>query len=135
MVALEMAQRIFGMLPPALVRIDGTEATMEPLLLVITEEDAEHLAGGAVVVLAGLVAGQAARQGRSRYAVCEYGSQEVDRRVVTPVGDAACLDQSHVWSVVGSRTRLLAEGDPSIRVCSYPAVSRWVVCRGWVGIR
>lgn len=96
MVALEMAERIFGVFPPTLVRFDGTEATMEPLLLASTEEDAERLAGGAVVILTRLVPRQAARQGRSRYAVCEHGPQEVDRRVVTPVGDAARLDRSHV---------------------------------------
>ena len=95
MVALEMAQRVFRVLPPTLVRVDGTEAAMEPLLVVSTEEDAERLTAGAVVVLTRLVAGQAARQRRTRYAVREHGSQEVDHRLVAPVGDAACLDQSH----------------------------------------
>ena len=65
MVALEMPERILGMFPTSLISIDGTKATMEPLLLVSTKEYSEYLTGGTVVVLAGLVASHAAGQGRS----------------------------------------------------------------------
>jgi hypothetical protein len=125
MVTLEVAERIPCMFPSSFVSVDGTEATAEPPPLVNAKEDPEHLTGSAVVVLTGLVPRHATGQGPGRYVVCEYGWQEVDRRWVASVGDAACLHELHIWRIVGRRAGLLAEADPGVRVCSHSAVSCW----------
>jgi hypothetical protein len=62
-IALEMAERISGLLPSPFVSADGTQATTEPLVLVIAEKAPEHLARSAAVVLARLVPRHAASQG------------------------------------------------------------------------
>ena len=65
MIALEMAERVFGIFPSSLVGTDGTETPTESVLLVDTKEHSEHLAGSALVVLAGLVTRHVASQGLS----------------------------------------------------------------------
>jgi hypothetical protein len=127
MVTLEVAERIPGMFPSSSVSVDGTEATAEPLPLVDAKEAAEHLTGSAVVVLAGLIPRHATGQGPGQYSVCEDVWQEVDRRWVAPVGDAACLHELHVWRIVGRRAGLLAEAYPGVWVCGYFHVGQWML--------
>jgi hypothetical protein len=131
-----MAERMSGLFPPTFISADGTQATMEPLLFVSAEEGMENWTRSAAVVLARLFPRHAASQGIDRYTACEGGLQEVDRGWVTSLGDAACLDQLHVWRVVGRGAGRLAKADSCVRVrCHYPA-SRWTVrwMRGWIGI-
>jgi hypothetical protein len=78
MIALQVAQRVLGMFPSFFIGVGGTQAAPEPLLLVNAKEDPEHLSGRAVIVLAGLVAGHAARQGSDRYAPYKDGWQKAD---------------------------------------------------------
>ena len=127
MVALEMPQSVFGIFPPTLINIRGTETTVEPLPIVRAKEDSVYLTGGAVIVLARFVPSHIADQGIGRYTVFEYGFQEADCRWVTSVGDAVCSDQRQICRIVGCRASLLAEARPSVRVCSYSSASHWMV--------
>jgi hypothetical protein len=122
-----MAERVFGLFPSPLIGADGTQATTEPLVLVSAEKDPEHLARSTAVVLARLVPRHAASQGIDRYTGCKDDSQEADRRWVTSVCDAACLDQPKVWSIVGRGASRLAQADPSAWVRRHYPVGCWTV--------
>jgi hypothetical protein len=137
MVTLEMAQRMSGLFPPSLISADDTEATTDPLLFVSAEEGMEYLTRSAAVVLARLVPRHAAGQGLDRYTACKDVSHEVDRSWVTSLGGTACLDQLHVWCVVGRGVGRLAEADPCARVHRHYPASRWTVrwLRRWIGVR
>ena len=58
-----MAECMFGIFPSFLVGADGTETTTGYVLLIDTKEHSEHLAGSALVVVAGLFASHVASQG------------------------------------------------------------------------
>jgi hypothetical protein len=74
-----------------------------------------------------LVPRHAAGQGINRYTAYEGDFQEVDRVWVTSLGDAACLDQLHVWRVVDRGAGRFAEADPCVRVYRHCPASRWTV--------
>ena len=100
---LEVAERVFGMSPSSLISIASTEATAEPLLLVNTKEDPEHLTRSAMVIPARLVPSHAAGQSIDNDAGCEDSWQVAGCCWVASVSDAAFLHQRYVWRVVGSR--------------------------------
>jgi hypothetical protein len=134
-IALEMAERIFGLSPPPLISADGTQTTTEHVVLVTVEKDPEHLARSTAVVLARLVPRHAASQGIDRYTACKDVPQEADCRWITSFCDTACLDQLHVWRVVGRGAGRLAEADPCVRVHRHCPSSRWTVrwLQRWIG--
>jgi hypothetical protein len=92
MIALQVAEDIFGLFPSSLISADDTKATMESIVLVSAEKYLEHLARSTAVVLARLVPRHTTSQGIDRYTACKDDSQEADRRWVTSVYDAACLE-------------------------------------------
>jgi hypothetical protein len=116
-----MAERMSGLFPPSLVSTDDTKTTTEPLFFVSAEGGMGHLARSAAVILARFVPRHAARQGLGRYTACEDASHEVDHGWVAFLGDAACLDQPHVWRVAGRGAGRLAETYPRVRcIVTYP---------------
>ena len=103
-----MAEHIFSTFPSSFISIDGAETTMVSPPLVDAKDDEEHLTWRTVIVLARLVPSHTADQGLGRYVICEDESQEVDRICFASVGEAAYLEELHVWRIFGGRAGALA---------------------------
>ena len=67
MIALEMAQRIFGMFPSSLIITNGAQTAVEPLVFFIdAKKDTVYLAGTTTIAVECLASRQWPRQGRLR---------------------------------------------------------------------